>query len=130
MQQLRHVVSQNRALQDVIDPGIWSGLPAGGIRQHEDGCRIVSAQEQIYKALKSKEAKRAILATDKPDDLAIESLANLRTALHFGMMEVKNNCIMIAGPGPHVGKSFISVNLAAVLASNEKKVLLIDGDLR
>jgi tyrosine-protein kinase Etk/Wzc len=87
-------------------------------------------QEQIYKALKSKEAKRAILAIDKPDDLAIESLANLRTALHFGMMEVKNNCIMIAGPGPHVGKSFISVNLAAVLASNEKKVLLIDGDLR
>jgi tyrosine-protein kinase Etk/Wzc len=87
-------------------------------------------QDQIYKALKSKEARRAILATDKPDDLAIESLANLRTALHFGMMEVKNNCIMIAGPGPHVGKSFISVNLAAVLASNEKKVLLIDGDLR
>jgi tyrosine-protein kinase Etk/Wzc len=37
---------------------------------------------------------------------------------------------MIAGPSPTVGKSFISVNLAAVLASNDKKVLLIDGDLR
>ena len=66
----------------------------------------------------------------RPDDPAIESIRNLRTALHFGMMDVKNNCIMIAGPGPSVGKSFVSVNLAAVLATNEKKVLLIDGDLR
>ncbi len=46
------------------------------------------------------------------------------------MMDVKNNCIMIAGPSPTVGKSFVSVNLAAVLAGNDSKVLLIDGDLR
>ena len=46
------------------------------------------------------------------------------------MMDVKNNCIMIAGPSPTVGKSFVSVNLAAVLTGNDKKVLLIDGDLR
>jgi tyrosine-protein kinase Etk/Wzc len=87
-------------------------------------------QDRIYKKLESDEAKRAILAVDSPDDAAIESLRNLRTALHFGMMDVKNNCIMIAGPSPVVGKSFVSVNLAAVLTSNDKKVLLIDGDMR
>jgi tyrosine-protein kinase Etk/Wzc len=87
-------------------------------------------QDRIYKALLASEKRRAILAVDSPNDPAIESLRNLRTALHFGMMNVKNNCIMIAGPSPSVGKSFVSINLAAVLASNEKKVLLIDGDLR
>ena len=87
-------------------------------------------QDKIYKKLKDETAKRAILAVDSPDDPAIESIKNLRTALHFGMMNVKNNTIMIAGPSPSVGKSFVSVNLAAVLATNEKKVLLIDGDLR
>jgi tyrosine-protein kinase Etk/Wzc len=87
-------------------------------------------QERIYKDLKSRNAKRAILATDSPHDPSIESLRNLRTALHFGMMDVNNNCIMIAGPSPTVGKSFVSVNLAAVLTGNDKKVLLIDGDLR
>jgi tyrosine-protein kinase Etk/Wzc len=87
-------------------------------------------QDRIYKNLKSDKAKRAILAVKAPDDPAIESLRNLKTALHFGMMDVKNNSIMIAGPGPEVGKSFVSVNLAAVLASNDRRVLLIDGDLR
>ena len=87
-------------------------------------------QRRLFRDLKSNGGKRAILAVDSPHDPSIESLRNLRTALHFGMMNVENNCILIAGPSPDVGKSFVSVNLAAVLASNEKKVLLIDGDLR
>ena len=87
-------------------------------------------QERLYKKLQSKDAKRAILAVYDPDDIAIESLRSLRTALHFGTLDVKNNCILIAGPSPTVGKTFVSVNLAAVLTSNDKKVLLIDGDMR
>ena len=87
-------------------------------------------QARIFKDLKANKVERAILALDTPDDPAIESLRNLLTALHFGMMDVKNNCIMISGPSPGVGKSFVSVNLAAVLTSTNKKVLLIDADLR
>ena len=87
-------------------------------------------QDQIYKKLMADDTNQALLVTDSPDDIAIESLRNLQTALHFGTMDVKNNCIMIAGPSPSVGKSFISVNLAAVLTNNGKKVLLVDGDMR
>ncbi|KDC49478.1 polysaccharide biosynthesis tyrosine autokinase [Pseudoalteromonas fuliginea] len=73
---------------------------------------------------------KSILALDNPADLAIEALRSLRTSLHFAMMESKNNIIAISGPSPGVGKSFISVNLAAVLAQSGKKVLIIDADMR
>jgi tyrosine-protein kinase Etk/Wzc len=87
-------------------------------------------QDQIFAQLMSNGSAQELLATDSPDDLAIESLRNLQTALHFGTLDAKNNCIMIAGPSPGVGKSFISANLAAVLTNNGKTVLLIDGDMR
>ena len=37
---------------------------------------------------------------------------------------------MISGPVPEVGKSFISTNLATILAQSNKRVLIIDGDMR
>lgn len=37
---------------------------------------------------------------------------------------------MIAGPSPEVGKSFISTNLATIFAQGNKRVLLIDADMR
>ena len=71
-----------------------------------------------------------ILAVENPADLSIEALRSLRTSLHFAMMEAKNNVIAISGPSPGVGKSFVSVNLATVLAQSDKKVLIIDADMR
>ena len=79
---------------------------------------------------KAKNKPRSILAVDNPADLSIEALRSLRTSLHFAMMEAKNNIIAISGPSPGVGKSFISVNLATVLAQSDKKVLIIDADMR
>ncbi|MDA7746711.1 polysaccharide biosynthesis tyrosine autokinase [Psychromonas sp.] len=71
-----------------------------------------------------------ILAEDNPADLSIEALRGLRTSLHFAMMEAKNNVVMISGPSPSIGKSFISANFAAVIAKTGQKVLLVDADMR
>lgn len=89
--------------------------------------------EKLLKLSKrrSNEVIRApLLANEDPTDLAIEALRGLRTSLHFAMMEARNNIIMISGPSPGVGKSFVTANLAAVLAQGGSKVLLIDGDIR
>jgi tyrosine-protein kinase Etk/Wzc len=71
-----------------------------------------------------------LLAVGEPEDMATESLRSLRTVLHFTMEGQDNRLVMISGPAPGVGKSFISTNLAAVLAQGGARVLLIDGDLR
>ncbi|MDQ0125883.1 tyrosine-protein kinase Etk/Wzc [Pseudomonas lini] len=71
-----------------------------------------------------------LLAVNNPADLAVESLRSLRTSLHFATMEAKNNILMISGPSPAVGKSFVSCNLAAIIAQTGQKVLLVDADMR
>ena len=70
------------------------------------------------------------LAVVEPDDVAVESLRTLRSSLEFSMDEGSSPIIGISGLIPGVGKSFISVNLAALYAGLGKKVLLIDADLR
>ncbi|EFM2104233.1 tyrosine-protein kinase, partial [Escherichia coli] len=72
----------------------------------------------------------SFLAVDNPADLAIEAIRGLRTSLHFAMMEARNNILMISGASPNAGKTFVSSNLAAVIAQTGKKVLFIDTDMR
>ncbi|RMH11090.1 MAG: polysaccharide biosynthesis tyrosine autokinase, partial [Gammaproteobacteria bacterium] len=89
------------------------------------------AQKKLHEQMKKGRGSREYLLARVDDtDLAIESLRSLRTNLHFGMMDADNNRILITGPAPGVGKSFVSANLASVLASADKRVLLIDADLR
>ncbi|MDQ9129373.1 tyrosine-protein kinase Wzc [Serratia fonticola] len=71
-----------------------------------------------------------LLAIGNPTDIALEAIRSLRTSLHFAMLEAKNNVLMIAGASPNIGKSFVSINLAAVIAQSGQRVLIIDGDMR
>lgn len=91
-------------------------------------------QEVLEKHTKSKGKNQftgsLLLAVNNPADLAVESLRSLRTSLHFAQLEAKNNILMISGPSPSVGKSFVSANLGVIMSQAGQKVLLIDADMR
>lgn len=71
-----------------------------------------------------------LLALQHEQDLAIEGVRSLRTALHFSSLDRQNNCTVLTGPSPSIGKTFLSANLAALLATNGQRVLVIDADMR
>jgi tyrosine-protein kinase Etk/Wzc len=52
------------------------------------------------------------------------------SVLQFALVYAPNRVIAITSPAPSDGKSFLSANLAALLAESGKRVLLIDADLR
>ncbi|VAS90366.1 tyrosine autokinase [Klebsiella pneumoniae] len=79
---------------------------------------------------RNSEQSQSFLAIENPADLAIEAIRGLRTSLHFAMMEARNNVLMISGASPNAGKTFVSSNLAAIIAQTGKKVIFIDTDMR
>ena len=71
-----------------------------------------------------------LLASEDRTDTAVEAIRALRTNIYFSMLDAPNNVLMITGAAPEAGKSFISANLATVMAQSGKRVLLIDTDMR
>ncbi|ELZ3388411.1 polysaccharide biosynthesis tyrosine autokinase [Acinetobacter baumannii] len=114
---LRTGIKDSGQIENEMDLPVYATVPRSPI------------QESRIKILKKKKSI-PILAVKNSDDIAIESLRSIRTAIHFALANAKNNIIMIAGPSPEVGKSFISTNLATIFAQGNKRVLLIDADMR
>ncbi|QUM77893.1 polysaccharide biosynthesis tyrosine autokinase [Moritella sp. 24] len=106
------------------------GLPVYASIPMSDWQAEMDAKLKKNKRKKKLELHETLLAESNPADLSIEALRGLRTSMHFAMMEAKNNVVMISGPAPGIGKSFVSVNFAAVIAKTGQKVLLVDGDMR
>jgi tyrosine-protein kinase Etk/Wzc len=77
-----------------------------------------------------KDHEPGILASQDPLDISVESLRGLRTTLEATMDSNASKVIMVSSPAPSMGKSFVSTNLAALLASIKKRVIIIDADMR
>ncbi|MCK5857900.1 MAG: polysaccharide biosynthesis tyrosine autokinase [Abyssibacter sp.] len=71
-----------------------------------------------------------LLVEESPQSITAESLRSLRTSLHFALLDAPNRVLAITGPSPGLGKSFLSINFAAVLADAGNKVAVVDADLR
>lgn len=97
--------------------------------------------------MKNNKNSRRLLAMVDHDGLSYEGIKSLRTSLMFAMPPVskvasvfgelardeaskQGKIIAISGEAPDIGKSFISSNLAETFSQLNKKVLIIDGDMR
>lgn len=70
------------------------------------------------------------LALVDPGDAAVEELRALRTGITVALARAENHVVAVASAGPGAGKSFVTVNLAHLLAAPDGHVLVVDADLR
>jgi tyrosine-protein kinase Etk/Wzc len=103
-----------------------TGLPVLGTVPH------TSTESSLARSLRRRLTgeRAAALCAVHPGDSAVEDLRTLRTNLGAALRASRNHVVAIGGPAPGVGKSFVCVNLALLLASPRRKVLLVDADLR
>ncbi len=72
---------------------------------------------------------RLVTLTD-PDSPAAEAYRTLRTGLMFSLVDSPPKAILLTSAGKEEGKSTTCANLAITLAQAQKKVLVVDCDLR
>ena len=113
MRMLRNGVRSSLDVERETDVSVYAKIP-----EFKDRAMVLA---------KGKKYKPLVLTS--PNNPACEALRSLQTAIDFSVTD-ERRVMMITGLIPGVGKSFISVNLAALYATSGKKVLLVDADMR
>jgi tyrosine-protein kinase Etk/Wzc len=115
---LRRGVTNPAEIEDQTNVSVLTTIP-------------MSRNQRLLTSSRSRAANDShVLATKFPLDPAIDSLRNMLTLLPCATPESGPNFVVITGPTRSVGKSFISLNLAAVMGAIGARVLLVDGDMR
>lgn len=112
-----------------LDPGVkhpeeieaGTGLPVFATIHRSPAQRALSRRA---------DGPRRPLAAVDPSDPAVEELRALRSGVQFSLARAQSAIVAVSGLAPLAGKSFVSANLAHLLASGDGRVLLVDGDLR
>ncbi|PKH20154.1 tyrosine-protein kinase Wzc [Enterobacterales bacterium CwR94] len=105
---------------------VYASIPLSEWQQQKDRQLYKLAKTSGKKSIRSAE----LLAMANPADLAVEAIRSLRTTMHFAMLDAKNNMVMISGTSPGIGKTFVSSNLATVVAQSGQRVVFVDADMR
>lgn len=71
-----------------------------------------------------------LLTLYNPDSVASEAFKTIRTALLLSFPEVPPRTILVTSSRAGEGKTFVATNLAISLAQLDKKVVLVDADMR
>jgi tyrosine-protein kinase Etk/Wzc len=79
-------------------------------------------------AIKNKVGYSELVVHNSSKSILAESLRNIRTNINF--INSKAKTIAISSSISGEGKTFVALNLAGILALSDKKVILIDLDLR
>jgi protein-tyrosine kinase len=74
--------------------------------------------------------RRSLITMSQPKAPVSEQFRTVRTNIQFSSVDQELKLIMVTSSGPGEGKSTTVSNLAVVFATQGKRVLLVDADLR
>jgi polysaccharide biosynthesis transport protein len=80
--------------------------------------------------LQSQAARLPLVIYDAPHSMVAEQFRQVRTRLHHAASLDTTRSILVTGCGPGDGKTTVAANIAAGLALNGRRILLVDANFR
>lgn len=87
-------------------------------------------EEKNHKKRKKDNKKPALVVHTRAQEPISEAFRALRTNLQFASVDTPLHSLVVTSPEPSEGKSFVAANLAIVIAQADKRVILVDADIR
>ena len=130
------------ALMILIRAAMYKTIRQADVLESKTGIPVIATiprSKKIHQLQKSKPSGDSLLSVVDHNSVSYESIKSLRTSLLLypsAVSKIKNDnknrakIIVITGESPDIGKSFVCANLAESFSQLDKKVLIIDGDMR
>lgn len=95
---------------------------------------VPSIRNRIKERLRAEgaapELGQDVFVHNYPKSSVAECCRSIRTNLHFMSPDKELNRLLVTSAGPREGKTSTAVSLATVMAQSDRKVLLLDTDMR
>lgn len=87
-------------------------------------------KKREQKLLREQERGTTLITYTAPQSISAEQFRAIRTNVEFAQVDSNLSSILVSSCIPAEGKSTVSSNLAIVMAQTEKRVLIVDADMR
>lgn len=93
--------------------------------------RLFNRRKQVQERLQKEQVMgSSLISLSSPQSVVAEQFRSLRTNIEFAQVDEDLKSLLVSSSISAEGKSTISANLAIVFAQTEKKVLIVDADMR
>lgn len=133
-------LSSNKALIILLSAGIGLSLAVAAaylldylddtLKSTDEVTEITNAPILGYLSELDSENVGSLYAAENPRHPNVEEIRNLRTNLEFSAVDNPLKAIFISSTDMEEGKTSVAANLAVIMAQAEKKVIVIDADMR
>lgn len=87
-------------------------------------------RKKLKQMSRNQEKPSSMIAATRPNSRVAEQFRTIRTNIQFSMVTKNLQTILFSSSGPFEGKSTICTNVASVFADQDKRVLVVDADMR
>jgi len=87
-------------------------------------------RKKLKQMSRSQKKPSSMIAATRPNSRVAEQFRTIRTNIQFSMATKNLQTILFSSSGPFEGKSTICTNIASVFADQDKRVLVVDADMR